>query len=115
VAAKPGNGPPNGCTPSMLLNRPLLIAVFADEGSQVNQTYGSCTIGPGDKCYYVIGFAQLYVTGFRFPGGQWSQNAPCNAPDTCIAGYFIDGMVSVEQALGGGSQDFGPTVIELIK
>jgi hypothetical protein len=116
VAAKPGNGVPNDCEPSMLLNRPLLIAVFADEGSQVNQTYGTCTIGPGGKCYFIVGFAQMYVTGFRFPGGQqWTQNAPCNAPDTCIGGYFIDGLVSVADVLGGGSQDFGPTVIELVK
>jgi hypothetical protein len=63
----------------------------------------------------IDGFAQIYVTGFRFPGGQWTQNAPCNAPDTCIGGYFIDGLVSAEDVFGGGSQDFGSTVVELVK
>jgi hypothetical protein len=115
VAAKTGSGVPNGCEPSMLLNRTILVAVFADEGSQVNQTYGSCAIGPGGKCYFVAGFAQIYVTGFRFPGGQWTQNAPCSPPDSCIGGYFIEGLIPVADVLGGGSQDFGSTVVELVK
>ena len=117
VAAKPGAGVPNGCDPSTLVNRTLLVAVFADEGSQVNQDYGTCTIGPGGKCYFIAGFAQMYITFVRFPSyaSANGQNTPCRPPDSCIAGYFIEGLVPVADVLGGGSQNFGSTIVELVK
>lgn len=113
VAAKTGAGVPNDCDVSTFLNKVLLIAVFADEGTQVNQTYGTCSIGPGGKCYFLVGFAQMYITGYRFPGRS-SPHPPCQPPDSCIAGYFIEGLVSVADVLGGGSQDFGTSVVELV-
>ena len=117
VAAKPGAGIPNDCDPSTLVNRTILVAVFADEGSQVNQTYGSCSIGPGGKCYFIAGFAQIYITYVRFPSYSSAngQNTPCRPPDSCIAGYFIEGLVPVADVLGGGSQNFGSTIVELVK
>jgi Flp pilus assembly protein TadG len=114
VAAKTGAGIPNDCDVTTFLNKPLLIAVFADEGSQINQTYGDCSIGPGGKCYLLAGFARFYLTGYRFPS-KTSPQPPCNPPDSCIAGYFIDGLIPVGDVLGGGTQDFGPTVVELVK
>ena len=54
------------------------------------------------------------MTGYRFPGSV-SPNPPCGSSDACIAGYFIDGLVAVADVLGGGSQDLGPTVVELVE
>ena len=114
VAAKTGAAMPKECDFSTFLNKVLLIAVFADEGTQVNQTYGTCSFDQGGKCYFLAGFAQMYITGYRFPG-NFSAPAPCHPPDSCIAGYFIEGLVSVADVLGGGSQDFGTSVVELVK
>jgi hypothetical protein len=117
VGAKPGSGPPNGCDPSQLLDRVLLIPVFDDTVDQNDPDFaGQCSTGPGGKCYHVHGFAAFYVTGFRFPGvgSGWVQNPPCSPPDSCIGGYFTDYVFELPGTDTGGP-DLGAVVVELVE
>jgi Flp pilus assembly protein TadG len=109
VGSKPGNGAPNDCDFDGLLGTTVMIPVFDDLTESGGP--GGCTIGPGGKCYHVLGFAGFHISGFRFPGNQ-SSPPPCNPPLTCISGYFTEFVFG--NATGGGGTDLGARAVWLV-
>lgn len=51
-------------------------------------------VGPPthSRAYRITGYAAFYVTGYKMPGYQL--NAPCSGSDTCVSGWFTQGVVS---------------------
>lgn len=109
VGSKPGNGVPHDCDPDDWLDTTVLIPVFNDLTETGNPP--GCSLGPGGKCYRILGFAALHITGFRFPGNQ-SSPRPCDAPDTCISGYMTEFVFG--HATGGGDTDLGAKAVWLV-
>ena len=104
VGENPGNSPPGGCDPSLLLNRIILLPVFDDVNG----------LGGANGEYHIAGFAAFYVTGFRLGsvGGNWNQNSPCNPPVNCIGGYFVKFVTSADEF---GGPDMGATAVKVIE
>ena len=112
VAAKPGNGIPQGCDLSAdLLGQTVLIPIFDDVWD--NDDGSAPCSGPAGKCYHIYGFAAFYVDGYRFPG-EW-HNPPCNPPKTCLGGYFTKFVFSNTGGTGGGGgPDLGAKIVYLV-
>jgi hypothetical protein len=106
VPADPGNGPAHGCLD--IEDKIIFIPVFDD----ISVGYPAPCNGPGGKCYRIHGFAAFYVTGFRFPGNNRTNPAPCTPPDTCLAGYFIEYVFDLPGSDTGGP-DLGASIVEL--
>ncbi len=110
VAAEPGNAVPNGCTADHFIDKTVYIPVFDDIPTDADL----CPAGsPSNKCYHIIGFAAFHVTGFRFSGaGPLVHNPPCNNPQRCLSGYFLDTVTDWSPGDLGGT-DLGVTVVRL--
>lgn len=112
VAAKPGNGIPQGCDLSAdLLGQTVMIPIFDDVWD--NDGGSAPCSGPAGKCYHIYGFAAFYVDGYRFPG-EW-HNPPCNPPKTCLGGYFTEFVFANTGGTGGGGgPDLGAKIVYLV-
>lgn len=97
ASAEPGNSVGKTCTAADFRDQTVLLPVYDD-------VWGTGNNGR----YHIAGWAAFRVTGFRFP--NWSWNAPCSSPTTCIAGHFTR-YVTEGSVLGGG--DFGVMAVHL--
>ncbi len=99
---EPGASAPSACDPDTLLNQTVLIPIYDDVNG----------LGGSNAEYHFEGFAGFHVTGFRFPGAGWrSTPAPCSAPNSCIAGYFV--TYATTQGSTGGP-NLGAQVAKLV-
>ena len=97
--AKTGASVPPNCNPATLVGKTVLVPIFDD------------IAGTGTKAqYHIEGFAELRVTGYRFPANTGGV-APCGSPTTCIGGYFTR-FVPPADATGG--PDLGATNVILV-
>lgn len=94
-----GGGSPSpanstGCTDQFfqdeVADQTILMPVFSEvchNGSQ----YPDCPSSlPNKTHYYIDGFAALEVEGYRFGGNDPVYNPPCNNPERCIRGRFVE-------------------------
>lgn len=105
VSDKTGNGVPNGCDPTTWQNKSMLIPI-----------YDNVTGTGGNGQYYAIGFATIYITGYRFPSGEWPAGYQCPAQPgnsgVCIRGYFQKNNQTNSNQFGSG--DFGSMVVKFV-
>jgi hypothetical protein len=106
VAGEPGNDPPKSpCTPSMFLNKVVLVPIFDD------------VVGGGShESYHLKGFAAFYITGLRLGGNGsiWTTGATlagCSGNDRCIGGYFVR-FVAPGDVFGG--PNLGAVIVKMV-
>jgi Flp pilus assembly protein TadG len=104
----PGSSAPAGCDPSAWQNTILLLPIYGD----TNGLSGS------NGQYQVLGFAALYVTGYKLGGGPadtWPAGFSCPAEPggsgRCLAGYFTEFVTS---GGGFGGPDLGSVVVRMV-
>jgi Flp pilus assembly protein TadG len=97
--ADTGADAPNDCDLDTLVGKTVLVPIFDDIAGTGN-----------NGRYHIMGFAQLRVTGYRFPG-KTGGAIPCSPPSTCVGGYFVR-FVSPAEATGG--PDLGATSVHLV-
>ena len=74
----------NGCDQAFFdaivaSDKPVLLPIFEETNDL-----------PGTRhSYKVLGFAAYQINGYRVRGG-WANNAPCNNPERCFSGRFIE-------------------------
>ncbi len=106
VSHNTGNGVPNTCSPSDWQNKDIFISVFDDIISKKDKLPDGSSAWANqcsnDPCYHIYGVAEMHITGYRFPGGNNTWNAPCSPPKICIAGYFIKFTIGWDGGSTGG-------------
>jgi Flp pilus assembly protein TadG len=108
VRTKTGTPVPNGCDPANWhdgANPTVLTLPFFDE------TNGES----GDNlAYRIAGYASIYVTGFRFPGGKWPNTFQCpgGANESCIQGHFVRAVIEGTEF---GTVDLGTVMVKVIE
>jgi Flp pilus assembly protein TadG len=97
---KTGAATPNSYTPPSTLPTIVQIPIFTN----TNGLTGS------NGQYWIGAYVSFYLTGYRFKGSVLKP--PCNPPDTCIGGWFVNNP----QPLGGtvGGPSLGATNVQLI-
>lgn len=119
-----GKDTPNQCkTPLQnLYNKVIAIPVF-DCLVKQNGAPGYADIsgvncapdvsGGAQTWYHIKGWATFYLSGYRAPSLTATSGAsgivPCNNPDSCLSGWFLNGELSGSGAINppGGDNDFG--------
>jgi Flp pilus assembly pilin Flp len=100
-----GNDPPKSpCTPSMFLNKVVLVPIWDD------------ALGSGNNArYHIKGFAAFYISGFRLGGNGsiWTSNPPvgCSSSERCIGGWFVK-FVAPGDVFGG--PNLGVVIVRMI-
>ncbi len=113
IQAEPGAAVPNGCDPNPDWKHAVVtVPIFDDIDFNEDRPCGS------NKCYHVVGFATVEVTGFRFPGETWGDpTVPCKSPLTCLRGRFLHYSTLDPSGSGGGDDDgldLGTYVVTLV-
>jgi Flp pilus assembly protein TadG len=104
-----GNSIPNACKTVLptLVGTTVYLPVF-DNANGLNGSNGS---------YHVSGFAAFYLTGYSFPSDRVSSVASgirfCTPSQSCIYGWFTQGLAPSGGGTGGGTQR-GTTVVQLV-
>ncbi len=73
----------------------------------------------GTALYHLKGFAAFVVTGYRMPSftaGSWLTGGHhCHPSETCIYGFFTEGLVPVGAVLGGPTTpSMGASAVQMI-
>jgi hypothetical protein len=111
VDDKTGVAVPNDCEPddwhdgssSVVLTLP-----FFDETNELSGSNGS---------YRIVGYASIYVTGFKFPNGaKWPSGYTCpegnGSSSNCVSGYFVRTAIDGTEF---GTVDLGTRIIKVIE
>ena len=109
---KEGNSTPPACDATdfqNMLGDVVLIAYYDEVSTGMNAQYN------------VAGFSPFFVTGYRFASNPssgflppyWTA-PPCDAPTTCLSGYFVSDVDNGGTGGPLGGPDRGFTVIQLI-
>lgn len=110
IADKPGNAIPNGCDPTTLRNKEVVVPLY-DGTNGLNGNNGQ---------YHVSGFAMFRIEGYKFSGAGQSWNMPANkcplgngANAVCIKGTFLRFATNIGDLTGTGT-DYGVVVTKLV-
>lgn len=109
VDDKTGVPIPNDCDPDQWHDGsdPVVLTLpFFDTTNGLNGTNGE---------YRIVGFASIYVTGFKFPGGKWPADFQCPGQGNsvnCIQGHFVRAAVSGTEF---GTVDLGTVMVKVIE
>lgn len=95
---------------------PIYVPIFSD---YCGPNEPPC--GGGEHRFYIEGFAEFWILGYRFVGGPAGHYTYPNAsacagePDpVCIVGYF-EQFITYEAFVNEGAGDFGGTSVQLVK
>lgn len=109
VGDKTGVPVPSDCDPDSWHDGddPIVMTIpFFDETNGLNGTNGE---------YRIAGFASIYVTGFKFPGGKWPSNFSCPGKgnsSNCVRGHFVRAAVNGTEF---GTVDLGTVMVKVIE
>ncbi|MEE6274587.1 pilus assembly protein TadG-related protein [Georgenia wangjunii] len=103
----PGKSTPHGCGPEDFqewVGQTVLLPLFDDYG------------GTGSNAWYSVhGYAAFELTGYFF-GSGYSHNPPCDQPQHCIRGRFVE-HVTLDESFtwvdGVAAPDLGATIVRL--
>jgi Flp pilus assembly protein TadG len=99
VGTDTGNSAPGNCDLAALVGKTVLLPIFDD------------ITGTGNTGrYHIKGFAELRITGYRFPA-KTGGAVPCTSPNSCIGGYFTRFVAAADAA---GGPDLGATTVTLV-
>jgi hypothetical protein len=109
TAGQTASGDPGASGPTECLNpyfpTDILLPVFDDKVGVVKK---------GQKVEYLIkGFARFHLVGYKFPGAA-SMTPPCSGNNSCIRGYFVRYVTSIEATVFGVGADFGVSTVNLV-
>jgi Flp pilus assembly protein TadG len=112
ISTDTGNNVPNDCTEAyfkqLIGGDPVIMPIF----SHVTDKDGKDKGNGSNAEYNIIGFAAIEVTGYRFSGSKYTENAPCSNPDRCISARFVAYYDLGAEPTGGGTE-YGAYVIGL--
>lgn len=97
--ADTGNSAP--CSIRSKVGTTVLVPIFGEVNG----------LGGTNGQYTISGFAELRLTGYRFPADSAGTPVPCSPPRTCIGGYFTR-LVTIGEI--GGGPNFGASVVSLV-